>query len=185
MGSHLGRPACGLLGLAFLGAVGCGNKSLTPTTDASIDLAEFLPAPSCGGTGKLTGTTPIGQFDGDAISVQALYGTDTSIAVYVVDSHTGAGITWLTDWMLPDGGADLAPSDGPDVATFIARDHTTSWVVPGTVNVVAATNPAAASDAGHGGQVQETVAFSPSGFELSGSLASPYCTITSPFRISE
>jgi hypothetical protein len=185
MASHRRRPACGILGLALLGVVGCGKTSLVPTMDASADLSGLLPAPPCGGTGKVTGTTPTGPFNGDVISVRATYGGDTASGVTVGDSHTGAGITWFSSWMPPDGGADLPPSNGPVVATFSARNDTASWEVPGTVNVTAATNPAAASDAGQGGHVEETVAFSTSGFTFSGSLASPYCLIVSPVQSLE
>jgi len=177
--------ASSLWGLTFVGVVGCGQTSLTAPTDASADLSELLPTPACGGAGRISGTTPIGQFDGDVISVEATTGANTTISVTVADSHSGEGITWLTAWMSPDGGADLIPSDGPDVATFIARDYTSSWVVPGTVDVLAATNPAAVSDAGQGGHVEEKVSFSANGFTLSGSLASAYCTVTSVLVTSE
>jgi hypothetical protein len=133
----------------------------------------------------VTGTTPMGQFDGDVISVRATYGAVTSIDFTVADSHTGAAVTWLSTWTPSDGGANLPPSNGADVATFIASDHSSSWQVPGTVNVTAATNPAAVSDAGQGGHVAETVAFSTNGFTISGSLASPYCVVVSPIVTSQ
>ena len=185
MHSHHRPSTCGVVGLSLLSVVGCGSKSITPT-DASKDLSAFLPTPSCGGSGQVTGTTPIGYFTGNAITVHATLGGGTSIAVFVADSGTGALLTWLMDWQPFDGGANLTPIDESDDATFTSTSGmgTLATMVPGTVDVLSATNPAAASDAGHGGQIEEDVAFSTSGFDLSGSLTSPYCQITSSATIS-
>lgn len=178
----LRRSTGGLVGLSLFWVSGCGNRSAI-VRDASIDLRASLPTPPCGDAGSVTGTTPIGEFNGDAISVQAYYGADTTIVVYVADGRTGAEITWQSSWMNSDGGAALPTNDGGTVAVFSTRDQTSSWEVPGTVNVTAATDPAA-SDAGAGGHVEEIVAFAPSGFALSGTLAGPYCTIMSAIKIS-
>ena len=180
MGSHHRHSTWGIVGLGLLSVVGCSSKSMTPT-DASGDLSAFLPTPSCGGSAQVTGTTPIGYFNGDAITVHATLGGGTSIAVFVADSGTGALLTWLTDWQPSDGGANLTPIDKSTDATFMSTSgmSTLATMVPGTVDVLSATNPAEAFDAGHGGQIKEAVAFSTSEFDLSGSLSSPYCQITS------
>ena len=173
------RPsACDVVGLVLLLVAGCGSKSSTPA-DASTSTS--LPAPSCGGTGEVTGTTPTGYFTGNAITVQATLGGSTSIAVFVADSVTGGLLSWSTSWPSVDGGANLAPTGGPIDATFTLPMGmgTLATMVPGTVDVVSATNPAAASAAGHGGQIEENVGFSTSDFQLSGTLTSPYCQITS------
>lgn len=166
------------MGLGLLAVVGCSSKSSTPDASSSA----FLPIPSCGGTAEVTGTTPTGYFTGDAVSVRATLGGGTSIAVFVADSGSGALLTWQTSWPASDGGvADLTPINESNDATFTSAlgMSTLATMVPGTVDVVSATNPAAVSDAGRGGQVKEVVAFSTSTFQLSGSLTSPYCQITS------
>jgi hypothetical protein len=177
MRAHHRPSACGVVGLGLLAVVGCGSKSSTP--DAST--SAFLPTPPCGGSGQVTGTTPTGYFTGNAITVHATLGGGTSIAVFVADSVTGGLLTWQTNWQPVDGGANLAPINESDDATFTLTSgmSTLATMVPGNVDVVSATNPAAASAAGHGGQIEETVAFSTSEFQLSGSLTSPYCQITS------
>jgi len=157
--------------------VGCGSKSSTP--DASN--LSSLPTPSCGGSGEVIGTTPAGYFTGDTISVVATLGGGTSIAVFVADGGSGALLTWQTDWQSADGGASLRPIDESNDATFTSPlgTSTLGTMVPGTVDVVSATNPAAVAAAGHGGQIEENVTFSTSTFQLSGAFTSPYCKITS------
>ena len=181
MRSHPRPSACGVVGLGLLAVVGCGSKSSTPN-DASS--SALLPTPSCGGSAEVTGTTPTGYFNGDAVTVQATLGGGTSIAVFVADSGSGALLTWLTDWQTPGTGANLTPIDASNDATFTSTVGMSTLVtmVPGTVDVLSATNPAAVSGAGPGGQIQENVAFSTSSFQLSGSLTSPYCLITSLYR---
>ena len=169
--------ACGVLGLGLLSLVGCGSKSTTPDASSSA----FLPIPACGGSAQITGITPVGYFNGDSVAVQATLGGSTSIAVFVADSGSGALLTWQTTWPSSDGGANLAPITESNDATFTSPmgASTLATMVPGTVDVVSATNPADASGAGHGGQIDENVAFSTSTFQLSGSLTSAYCQITS------
>lgn len=170
--------ACGVAGLGLLAVVGCGGKSSAPT-DASS--SAFLPTPSCGGSAQVTGTTPQGYFSGDEITVIATLGTGTSIAVVVADSGSGALLTWQTNWPTSTGAANLTPINESNDATFtspLGMGILTS-MVPGTVDVLRATNPAAASDAGRGGQIEENVVFSTGSLQLSGSLTSPYCQITS------
>lgn len=176
MRPHHRLSACGVVGLGLLAVIGCGSKSSTP--DAST--STFLPTPPCGGTGEVSGTTPTDYFTGNAITVDVTLGSSTSIAVFVADSVTGGVLTWQTSWPSVDGGANLAPMDGSNDATFTLPMGMSvlATMVPGTVDVVSATNPAAVSAAGHGGQIQENVAFSFNGFQLSGSLTSPYCQIT-------
>jgi hypothetical protein len=177
MPSHHRPLAAGVVGLSLLSLVGCGSKSKT-SADASS--STFLPIPSCGGSAEVTGATQTGYFNGDAVTVQATLGGGTSIAVSVADSGSGALLTWVTDWQNPGTGANLAPIDDSNDATFTSPlgTSTLATMIPGTVDVVSATNPASVSDAGQGGQIEENVAFSTSSFQLSGVLTSPYCRIT-------
>ena len=173
------RPsACGVVGLGLLAVVGCGGQSSAPT-DASS--SAFLPAPSCGGSAQITGTTPAGYFTGDEITVVATIGSSTSVAVSVGDSGSGALLTWQTSWPTSLGAANLTPINEPVNAIFtapVSKASTLAAQLPGNVDVSSATNPAAASDAGRGGQLEANVAFSTVDFELSGSATSPYCQIT-------
>jgi hypothetical protein len=172
------RPSvCGVVGLGLLAVVGCGSKSATPEASSSA----FLPIPACGGTAQVFGSTSVGYFNGDTVAVQATLGSSTSVTVFVEDSGSGALLTWKTTWPSSDGGANLTPIGGPNDATFTfpMGASTLATMVPGNVDVVSATNPADVSGAGPGGQINENVTFSTNSFQLSGSVTSPYCQITS------
>jgi hypothetical protein len=166
----------GVVGLALLSVVGCGGKSAT--LDASS--LSPLPIPTCVGSAQVIGTTPVGYFNGDTVSVQATLGGSTAVAVFLADSGSGALFTWNTTWPSSDGGANLTPINEPIDATFTSPmgANTLATIVPGTVDVISATNPADVSGGGPGGQISENVAFSTSTFQLSGSITSGYCQIT-------
>jgi hypothetical protein len=172
------RPsACGVVGLGLLLLVGCGSKSVTPA-DASS--STFLPIPSCGGTAQVIGTTSVGYFNGDSVSVTAALDSGTTVNVYLADSGSGALAIWHTTWQPADAGANLAPTQGSADVTFNFPMGTSTLItiVTGTIDVVSATNPAAVAAAGHGGQIDENVVVSTGNFSLSGSITSPYCQFT-------
>jgi hypothetical protein len=156
-----------------------GDASVeTPSSDARMDLSGLLPAPSCGGTATVIGSTPAGPFHGDLVTVRAFYGAETGLAIYVADDVAGTAIYETISWLAPGSGPALPAMQFPVTAFFVSNDPSgASATVAGTVDVTAAANPGVVADGGVAGSVEAMLTYSQTGFDLSGSISSPYCVV--------
>jgi hypothetical protein len=169
--------------LAIVVALGGCSSRLTstdaqPPQDGPIDLSGLFSSTSCGGTVSFTGTTPQGSFHGDTVNVTASYGWLTQVVVSIGDSQSGWGFDWSYAWAPADGGASLPLVSSSALYGNLLTARNAVTQVSGTVSISAATNPATLADAGTGGQLTATMAFSQAGIDLSGSLSSPYCSVS-------
>jgi hypothetical protein len=163
--------------LLFVSACSSKLAANMPVSDAGADLSTVLLVAACGGTVSLTGTTPEGPFNGDVVALSGHYGQYAGVGASIADSHTGLALQWAYDWLPGDAGPMLTPEMAPVTGNFVIDHATSSLTVAGSVYITSATNPAEVVDAGTGGAVTATMLFSGSGFDLSGSLSSPYCRV--------
>ena len=173
------QSALGKMAVLVVCVSACSSKLAAdvPPSDGPVDLSTVLLQAPCGGTVSLSGTTPNGPFNGDVVSLYGFYGQYPGVGASIADSQTGLGIYWTYDWPLGDAGATLAPESAPVNGTFLIDHGTSELSAAGRIDITSATNPASVADAGVGGAFAATMTFSQTGFELSGSLASPYCRV--------
>jgi hypothetical protein len=157
-----------------MGVLGQTTIDRDVTAQAADGGIGVLSAAPCGGTVNVTGTTPDGHFAGDrivAFDEQGCTSSGYAVRVEIADDSAGRTLILTIPGALGVDGGATAPVG--DVPSTVSLSDPNAVMSTGAVDVTLDQE----SNGPTTGTIEASVAFSTSGYNLTGSFSSPICDV--------